>query len=67
MVQLAIIDVLQEWSIMKKFENLLYTLKNKSYKKTISAVPPADYQSRFHNFLVQSIFKPGLEKFTSNQ
>jgi hypothetical protein len=53
---MGIIDFLQDWSFEKKVEN---RLKGKGNK--ISAVPPADYQSRFEKFIIYDVLKPGAE------
>ena len=50
---LGIVDFLQNWTKKKKMEN-----KYKSFRfdsKTISAIPPAPYASRFYNFVVSCI------------
>ena len=47
---IGIIDFLQDWSYLKKFESF-YKISTGNDPKEISAVNPVRYQKRFHHFM----------------
>ena len=53
---IAIIDYLQEWNFDKKFERFAKTILLGKDKKTLSAIEPEAYATRFQSFMEKNVF-----------